>query len=381
MENDRKTSPPPSYMETPHELRGGKEHQDTGMLLPPDSATKPPISSRHEAGSRWTKPYTSCSLFTVLALIVTLFVALVGGMSVLRMRELERRLAWQEQEIENLDDRVKHLSRIGDNGDTYLPGLEAKPSRHLLTFDGGECDCPPGPKGEIGPRGERGRSGRDGRPGKDGVPGPSGPPGLNGRTGSHGQKGTRGDIGLPGERGSPGIRGLKGDQGAPGVAGPPGPRGPTGNVEGMDSVEINRHVVFARAIHLQGIPADQVSGIRRLGFHGLLRDWSISTNSGGFALETDGNVTVTERGQYYIYSSVLFYDGGAFYGAHTNINGKTFLKCTGARASSAAKFGPCLASGVTVLHEGDKVGVASVYPMKEVEMRPESTYFGMIKLN
>ena len=78
---------------------------------------------------------------------------------------------------------------------------------------------------------------------------------------------------------------------------------------------------------------------------------------------------------------VLFYDGGAFYGAHTNINGKTFLKCTGARASSAAKFGPCLASGVTVLHEGDKVGVASVYPMKEVEMRPESTYFGMIKLN
>ena len=78
---------------------------------------------------------------------------------------------------------------------------------------------------------------------------------------------------------------------------------------------------------------------------------------------------------------VLFYDSSAFYGAHTNINGKSFLKCTGARASSAAKFGPCSSSGVALLNEGDKVGIASVYPMKEVEMRPESTYFGIIKLN
>lgn len=133
METDRETSPP-SYMETPHELRGGKGDPHTGMHLQ-DSAKKTAIS-RHEAGSRWTRPYSSCSLFTILTLIVTLFVALVGGMSVLRMRELERRLAWQEREIENLDDRVKQLSRIGDN---YLPGLEVgvdvRQGCNCLTFN------------------------------------------------------------------------------------------------------------------------------------------------------------------------------------------------------------------------------------------------------
>ena len=83
----------------------------------------------------------------------------------------------------------------------------------------------------------------------------------------------------------------------------------------------------------------------------------------------------------FYFFQVLFYDSSAFFGANTNINGQVFLSCGGARASAAVKFGPCLSIGVAILNAYDSVGVTSVYPHKDVELSPESTYFGMIKIN
>ena len=78
---------------------------------------------------------------------------------------------------------------------------------------------------------------------------------------------------------------------------------------------------------------------------------------------------------------MLFYDSSVFYGANTNINGRPFLKCGGARVSAAVKFGPCMSIGIAELRAGDRVGITSSYPYRDVEMSPESTYFGLVKLN
>ncbi|XP_070537686.1 ectodysplasin-A-like [Ptychodera flava] len=236
---------------------------------------------------------------------------------------------------------------------------------------------PPGPKGDTGEEGPRGKRGRRGTTGKQGGKGPPGPIGSKGTKGDKGEAGSRGMPGPRGEigpKGDQGSNGLQGDTGLRGMPGPQGPRGPTGS---HTISEVRRS---AQAIHLQGDSDNKFPSLRMLDASGVLRNWQIGSNTGGFTLLANGNVTIAERGQYYIYSNVLFYDDSAFYGAHTTVNGIPFLTCSGMRAKASLKFGTCYSSGVIVLQPQDMIGIRSVYPSRIVDAHRESTYFGVIKL-
>ncbi|XP_077988089.1 uncharacterized protein LOC144442582 [Glandiceps talaboti] len=239
---------------------------------------------------------------------------------------------------------------------------------------------PPGHKGDAGAEGPRGKRGRRGTTGKLGKRGPSGVPGLKGDRGDDGEDGPSGPpgpAGPPGIKGPPGQKGPRGEIGTIGQKGEPGPKGARGFPGSHTVSEVSKN---AKAIHLQGDDGSRYPTLTQLDENGILKSWRIHSNSGGFTLLGNGNITVSEAGQYFIYSNILFYDDGALFGAHTTINGSPFLTCSGVRAKATIKFGTCYSSGVTTLQAQDMVGVRSVYPQRMVDMHRESTYFGVIKL-
>ncbi|XP_054770702.2 ectodysplasin-A-like [Lytechinus pictus] len=315
-----------------------------------------------------------------------------------RVRELEGRVMRQTRDLSEL--RLREAEEEGLRGVGETEDARLYIGRKMLATS---CECPPGPKGEQGPRGERGRQGSTGRRGEKGERGEPGTDGVFGEDGAVGVKGDKGNPGIPGEPGPAGPKGVPGSPGQPGIGGPPGlpgpqgvrgqkgvkgppgppgPQGPPGTsmTAGLAASQLGTSTTPLAAIHLQAMPEDLYSGLTRLDRYGHLNSWFISTTTGGFSLGRDGNVTVLSGGHYFVYSSVLFYDKSAFYAASTNINGDPFLKCMGVRGSAFARFGSCQSSGVMLLEAGDHVGVVSSYPSRTVDMRPDSTYFGLIKL-
>ncbi|XP_071508725.1 uncharacterized protein [Diadema antillarum] len=360
--------------ETTHLRSDSQHHQETSG----DAAYQ-----RLSQSSPWERirPALRGAALVCLVLSVSLIPTVTLYHKVL---DLEQRLSRQSRDL--AEPEVERLVMMEEDFDDvgYL-------GRKMLAT----CDCPSGPKGEQGPRGERGRQGSSGRRGEKGDPGSPGEDGSAGNDGSRGPKGDRGDrgaLGLPGPKGPrgsdgtpgppglPGPQGVRGPQGVKGPPGPAGPQGPPGTTmtAGLSSSQLSNSPLSA--IHLQAMPENVFSGLTRLDEYGHLNSWHVSTNTGGFTLGRDGNVTVLQRGHYYIYSSVLFYDKSAFYGASTVVNGRPFLKCLGVRGSAFARFGSCQSSGVIQLDGGDYVGIVSSYPSRTVDMRPSSTYFGMIKL-
>ncbi|XP_033122203.1 complement C1q and tumor necrosis factor-related protein 9A-like [Anneissia japonica] len=354
------------------------------------------------------------STFLYRGVIASLLVLLFLTVCVLVVKTIRL-----EEDVNNHKDTLMNiLKRIDEleNGDDQI-SLKEKTlfGRKLLAIDGTQqCTCPPGPKGNQGERGERGRSGRTGKAGDTGRPGP---PGVNGTKGERGPKGDKGEVGErgyqgldgkstrgpKGEVGSKGQKGMKGQNGTQGSIGDPGPMGPngppgpkgkvgqkgttgppgaTGNYTLLDE---NGEVISTgtlRAIHLRGNGGgNRMTGTASLGAFGEMKKWEVATKTDGFNLSTDGNVTVSQKGQYYIYSKILFYDNKAFFTAETRINGKSYLKCSGQRAVAAQKFGSCTSYGIAQLESGDKVGVKSVLPYSFVDIRNDASYFGLIKLN
>ena len=106
--------------------------------------------------------------------------------------------------------------------------------------NGGNCQCPPGPRGPAGPQGIPGPRGPQGAQGAEGPAGPigrqgpvgeAGPVGPQGPAGVAGPAGPQGPAGLQGPvgpQGPTGETGAMGPQGPAGVAGPAGPQGPVG---------------------------------------------------------------------------------------------------------------------------------------------------------
>ncbi|XP_072049802.1 uncharacterized protein [Amphiura filiformis] len=357
-----------------------------------DTSTTSRIPNKHSAQNQSRKRrqifsfifnvYTATILFAVLITFTCAFL-------IVRIQELEVFLHHQDGYIRDLRNQFEaglpEGPPLGDVGNRIASALTSQnrgsASRHLLGTQDTNCACPPGEKGDQGPRGERGRQGP---PGREGDMGLRGVPGRHGRDGTEGPVGPRGGKGQKGDTGARGLlgrRGRKGDQGDRGFNGPPGPQGIPGELVGVELTELLSHRI--KAIHLQGVPTNNITGITMLGSDGILKYWRTSscTDTNTFVKDWDGNIRVMEKGQYLIYSRVLFYDSGAFYGANTNINGEVFLRCAGARASAAIKFGPCQSIGVAELNPEDRVGITSMYPWKEVEMSHESTYFGIVKLN
>nr|XP_006826056.1 PREDICTED: ectodysplasin-A-like [Saccoglossus kowalevskii] len=286
---------------------------------------------------------------------------------------LERRIA--KLEIDNVQ-QGKSTMTVSNRAHRYKRDDKSK-DEVLSCFI-----CPPGPEGLQGQKGDegpRGKRGRRGTAGKQGAKGMQGIPGMKGDIGeaSIGPPGIPGKTGQKGERGATGPIGPMGPPGKQGEIGLPGVRGPRGHPGSRTLTEINRK---SQAIHLQGNNGNRFPSLQKLDRFGVLNNWRVYSNSGGFTLLGNGNVTVSEKGQYYIYSNVLFYDDGALFGAHTTINGKPFLTCSGVRAKAALKFGTCYSSGVTHLNNQDMIGIRSVYPARIVDMHSQSTYFGIIKV-
>ncbi|XP_071950503.1 uncharacterized protein [Antedon mediterranea] len=339
---------------------------------------------------------------------VLLVLILTTGTLIMRTIIFRQEISEQKHTLETISERLADLENNGVKPEIAQTSV----GRKLLAVDGQQCTCPPGPKGNQGERGERGRSGRTGKAGNVGTPGP---PGLDGSKGDKGLKGDKGDTGQRGEvglegahgakgelgeRGQPGRQGVKGSRGIkgnPGPLGPNGPPGPKGNIgrtgppgpQGMTGnltlLEEEGRLISGgtlRAIHLRGSGAEnKLTGKTNLGASGCMKKWEIATDTGGFKLQSNGNVTVIEKGQYFIYSTILFYDKKAFFAADTRINGVPYIRCSGQRASAAQKFGSCTANGVANLEDGDEVGIKSVYPYSFVDIRNDASYFGLIKLN
>ncbi|XP_070538507.1 uncharacterized protein [Ptychodera flava] len=203
---------------------------------------------------------------------------------------------------------------------------------------------PPGPVGPPGPMGEIGKAGPSGLPGRDGIPGPAG------------------------AQGAPGLPGPKGDKGDVGEKGPPGEPAPK-----------------FLAAHFQG---DSEAAVHT-GPSGEIHYWdyadwmkkpSYSWLQNKFVLDHQGNITIQDSGLYYIYSQVQYYDSFPFMGHTVLINDKVFLRCTESTVSDQRRFNSGYIAGVAYLEEDTKVSVRVSYDQRLIQLGPETTYVGLIKV-
>ncbi|XP_033638139.1 uncharacterized protein LOC117298882 isoform X9 [Asterias rubens] len=110
-------------------------------------------------------------------------------------------------------------------------------------------------------------------------------------------------------------------------------------------------------------------------------DWMDSDVRSRFILGQTGNVTVTEGGIYYVYSQMLYYDPSVFMGHSLYIGEQKRFSCTECTVDRDRKFNTCYIGGVVQINNGDKVGIRVSYANRVINLHPDSTHFGLIKLS
>ncbi|XP_071798615.1 uncharacterized protein [Asterias amurensis] len=110
-------------------------------------------------------------------------------------------------------------------------------------------------------------------------------------------------------------------------------------------------------------------------------DWMDSDVRSRFVLGQTGNVTVTEGGIYYVYSQMLYYDPSVFMGHSLYIGEQKRFSCTECTVDRDRKFNTCYIGGVVQINNGDKVGIRVSYANRVINLHPDSTHFGLIKLS
>ncbi|XP_070538534.1 protein eiger-like [Ptychodera flava] len=112
-------------------------------------------------------------------------------------------------------------------------------------------------------------------------------------------------------------------------------------------------------------------------------DWmkkpSYSWLQNKFVLD-QSNITIQDAGLYYIYSQVQYYDSFPFMGHTVVINDKVFLRCTESTVSDQRRFNSGYIAGVAYLEEDTKVFVRVSYDQRLIQLGPEATYVGFIKV-
>ncbi|XP_070538504.1 ectodysplasin-A-like isoform X8 [Ptychodera flava] len=205
---------------------------------------------------------------------------------------------------------------------------------------------PPGPVGPPGPMGEIGKAGPSGLPGRDGIPGPAG------------------------AQGAPGLPGPKGDKGDVGEKGPPGEPAPKFDVAAAHFIGD-----FDKAVRM-----GKGGEIHYWDYADWMKKPSYSWLQNKFVLDHQGNITIQDSGLYYIYSQVQYYDSFPFMGHTVLINDKVFLRCTESTVSDQRRFNSGYIAGVAYLEEDTKVSVRVSYDQRLIQLGPETTYVGLIKV-
>ncbi|XP_078694720.1 uncharacterized protein LOC144923767 isoform X2 [Branchiostoma floridae x Branchiostoma belcheri] len=97
----------------------------------------------------------------------------------------------------------------------------------------------------------------------------------------------------------------------------------------------------------------------------------------------DGSLTVTESGLYFVYSQVYYYDGTHAFISHIikeSGEQEPFLQCIQSPVNESRKYNTCFTAGVFPLEAGDKIFVQLQQENAVVDMSPETTFFGLIKI-
>ncbi|XP_078614654.1 uncharacterized protein LOC144883831 isoform X3 [Branchiostoma floridae x Branchiostoma japonicum] len=100
----------------------------------------------------------------------------------------------------------------------------------------------------------------------------------------------------------------------------------------------------------------------------------------------DGSLRVTEAGLYFVYSQVLqvyYYDGSHAFLSHIvreSGEREPFLQCIQSPVNESRKYNTCFTAGVFHLDAGDKVFVELQQETGIVDMSPDTTFFGLIKI-
>ncbi|XP_070538492.1 ectodysplasin-A-like isoform X2 [Ptychodera flava] len=255
------------------------------------------------------------------------------------------------------------------------------------------CTGPPGPAGPPGPvgfpgsKGEPGKEGPTGLPGRDGDPGPPGAPGTKGNSGKKkDRKGSPGKVGPAGRpirkgkavrAGPQGLPGRDGDprlQSAQRTQGHPGPKGDKGEpAVGGGLSTAAAHFVGDRE---EG-GAIQVEADGTINFW-KFADWMDESDMHKFAKNADGEITVQEAGLYYVYSQVT-YSGNPFLAQYIKVDGVMIFRCSNYIHGSKPQLSSCYTGGLADLKTESKVEIV-VHFESEVQRSPQTTYFGLIKI-
>ncbi|XP_070538500.1 uncharacterized protein [Ptychodera flava] len=216
---------------------------------------------------------------------------------------------------------------------------------------------PPGPVGPPGPMGEIGKAGPSGLPGRDGIPGPAG------------------------AQGAPGLPGPKGDKGDVGEKGPPGEPAPkflAAHFQGDSEAAV--HTGPRNPRQYGEVTVGRGGEIHYWDYADWMKKPSYSWLQNKFVLDHQGNITIQDSGLYYIYSQVQYYDSFPFMGHTVLINDKVFLRCTESTVSDQRRFNSGYIAGVAYLEEDTKVSVRVSYDQRLIQLGPETTYVGLIKV-
>ncbi|XP_013398885.1 protein eiger [Lingula anatina] len=100
----------------------------------------------------------------------------------------------------------------------------------------------------------------------------------------------------------------------------------------------------------------------------------------------DGQVRVTEGGLYYLYGQITFYNASPFNTAGIDVNGHTVVRCTNSvpitnPGSASSTYQTCSMRTVWNLEENAEVQMVVKQPNRALDMRPDTTFFGLVKLN
>ncbi|XP_078614657.1 uncharacterized protein LOC144883831 isoform X6 [Branchiostoma floridae x Branchiostoma japonicum] len=144
-----------------------------------------------------------------------------------------------------------------------------------------------------------------------------------------------------------------------------------------------------KAAHIQG----DAGGAVPVGAHGQVNHWKIANWMNRpdyeqyynvFQLDAvDGSLRVTEAGLYFVYSQVYYYDGSHAFLSHIvreSGEREPFLQCIQSPVNESRKYNTCFTAGVFHLDAGDKVFVELQQETGIVDMSPDTTFFGLIKI-
>ncbi|KAI8515190.1 hypothetical protein Bbelb_077810 [Branchiostoma belcheri] len=97
----------------------------------------------------------------------------------------------------------------------------------------------------------------------------------------------------------------------------------------------------------------------------------------------DGSLMVTESGLYFVYSQVYYYDGTHAFISHIireSGEQEPFLQCIQSPVNESRKYNTCFTAGVFQLDAGDKISLELQQETGVVDMSPDTTFFGLIKI-